>query len=318
VGAGLEERHLVICAGGEPPAQNRCKEVRTMKFETVLYKKQGQIVHVTLNRPEKMNALSPELIRDWNAAIHEVEEDDDVKVVVFKGAGRCFSAGMDLSRVGFVYGMRPPKPGESRAPKVSQRVRLKFDKSLFSEFHRNLLLCSKLTVVQMHGYALGVVFNLALQCDYLIAAENCKLGHVEERLGLGGHTISPIMVLRAGFSRAMDLCLTGRMIDGKEAADIGLINKAVPEKKLEAEVMNFAEGIARYPKDGIAFGKASRHLMYESMGITRWFAEHYIMHSFQTNRVYEPDEFNFFKERRDKGVRDAAHEKHDYFKKLDK
>jgi enoyl-CoA hydratase len=288
-----------------------------MEFETVLYQVQGQIAHVTLNRPEKLNAVSPELIRDWNAAFHEAEEDDDVKVIVLKGAGRAFSAGMDLSEVGFVYGMKEPKHGE-KPPKVSQRARLRFDKNLFSEFHRNLLLCSKLTVVQMHGYALGVAFNLALQCDFLIASENCNLGHVEERLGQGGMTISPIMILRAGFSRAMDLCLTGRMIDGKEAAQIGLINRAVPEEKLEAEVMNLAQGLAKYPKDGIALGKATRHLMYESMGITRWFAEHYIMHSFQTNKVYEPGEFNFFKERRDKGVRNAAHEKHDYFGDLDK
>jgi enoyl-CoA hydratase len=288
-----------------------------MELETVLYEKQGPIVQVTLNRPEKMNSLSPELLRDWGTAIAEAEDDDDVKVIIFKGAGRCFSAGMDLSRVGFVYGMKEPKPGE-RPPKTSQRARLKFDKNLFYTFHKNLLLCSKLTLVQMHGYALGVVFNLALHCDFLIASNDCNLGHVEERLGLGGSTISPIMILRAGFSKAMELCLTGKMITGKEAAKIGLINRAVPKARLEAEVMDFAEGLAKYPKDGIALGKATRHLMYESMGITRWFTEHYITHTLQTNRVFGPDEFNFFKERRDQGVRGAAHKKHEYYEKLDK
>jgi enoyl-CoA hydratase len=288
-----------------------------MEYETVLYEKRGPISHITLNRPAKLNTCSPDLIRDWGAAMREAEDDDDVKIIIFKGAGRCFSAGAPLDQVGFVYGMKEPKPGE-KPPKVPQRVKLKFDRNLFCEFHRSLLLCPKLTLVQMHGYCLGIAFNLALHCDYLIAAEDCKVGHVEERLGLGGMTISPIMILRCGFSRAMDLCLTGKMIEAKEAAQFGLINRAVPAENLEAVAMEFAEGLATYPKDGIALGKATRHLMYESMGITRWFTEHYIMHSFQTNRVYETDEYNFFKERRDKGVRDAAHEKHKVFDKLDK
>jgi enoyl-CoA hydratase len=286
-----------------------------MKYETVLYEKRGPIAHITLNRPAKLNTVSPELIRDWPTAMGEAEEDDDIKVIIFKGAGRCFSAGADLSGVGFVYGMKEPKSGE-KPPKVSQRARLRFDKNLFCEFHRKLLLCSKITVVQMHGYCLGVAFNLALHCDFLIASEDCKVGHVEERLGLGGMTISPMMILRCGLTRALELCFTGKMIDGREAAQMNLINRAVPAEKLEAEVMDFAEGVAKYPKDGIALGKATRHLMYESMGITKWFTEHYIMHSFQTNRVYEPDEYNFFKERRDKGVKEAAHEKHKLFDKL--
>jgi enoyl-CoA hydratase len=144
------------------------------------------------------------------------------------------------------------------------------------------------------------------------------MGHVEERLGLGGMTISPIMVLRAGLTRSMDLCLTGKMIDGKQAVEIGLINRAVPAEDLENEVRELAEGLALHPKDGIAIGKATRHMLYETMGCTRGLLDHYLMHTFQTNRVYDEDEYNFFKQRRDKGVREAAHEKHDYFKALDK
>ena len=83
-----------------------------MAYEFVLYNKEGQVAYVTLNRPERLNAVSPELARDWLAAITEAEEDDDVKVIVFKGAGRAFSAGADLTGVGFVYGMKEPKPGE--------------------------------------------------------------------------------------------------------------------------------------------------------------------------------------------------------------
>jgi len=288
-----------------------------MEYKTVLYDKEGQVVYITLNRPEKLNSVSPDLVVDWTAALTEAEDDDDVKVIVFKGAGRCFSAGAPLDKVGFVYGMQPPKPGE-KPPKVPQRVKLKFDRNLFYDFHRRLLYCKKLTIVQMHEYCLGVAFTLSLHCDLLIATEDCKMGHVEERLGLGGMTISPIMVLRCGLTRAMDLCLTGKMITGKQAAEYNLINRAVPKEILEQEVRDLANGLALYPKDGIAFGKVMREMMYATLGVDRGLMDHYIMHSFQTNRVYDPGEFNFFKQRKDKGVRDAAHDKHDLFKALDK
>jgi enoyl-CoA hydratase len=292
-------------------------EGKAMEYETVLYEKDGHIAHITLNRPKKLNSVSPELVRDWQSAMNEAEEDDDINVIIFKGAGRCFSAGADLSGVGFVYGMKEPKPGE-KAPRVPQRVKLKFDRNLFLEFHRKVLLCQKLTVAQLHEYCLGIAFNIVLHCDLIIASEDCKVGHVEERLGLGGMTVTPMMVLRCGLTKALELCLTGKMIDGKEAVRVNLINRAVPKETLDAEVRELAAALALHPRDGIAIGKATRQLMYETMGVNKGLTEHYIMHSFQTNRVYDPGEYNFFKQRRDKGVRDAAHDKHDLFKALDK
>ncbi len=82
-----------------------------MGYEFILYEKEEQVAFITLNRPDRLNAIGPEIYRDWTAALDEAEKDDDVKVVVFKGAGRAFSAGADLTGVGFVYGMKEPKPG---------------------------------------------------------------------------------------------------------------------------------------------------------------------------------------------------------------
>jgi enoyl-CoA hydratase len=290
-----------------------------MAYEFVLYEKEGQVAYITLNRPDRLNAVGPEILRDWQAAMTEAEEDDDVKVMVFKGAGRAFSAGADLTGVGFVYGMKEAKHGEKgELRRIPQRVKLKFDRALFVDFHRRILFSPKITIAQMHKYCLGVAFQLVLHCDLLIASEDCKLGHVEERLGQGGMTISPIMVLRCGLTRAMDLCMTGKMITGAQAAQYNLINRAVSEEILNDEVKELANGLALFPKDGIALGKATREMMYTTMGIDRGLIDHYIMHSFQTNKVLEPGELNFFKMRRDKGVRGAAHEKHDWFKALDK
>jgi enoyl-CoA hydratase len=290
-----------------------------MEYEYAIYGKEGAVATITLNNPKRLNAVSPELARDWSAALDEAAQDDDVKVIIIKGAGRAFSAGADLTGVGFVYGMKEAKPGETGGlRKIPQRVKLTFDRKMFLDFHRKLLYCPKITIAQMHKYCLGIAFNLVLHCDYLIASEDCKVGHVEERLGQGGMTISPIMVLRCGLTRAMDLCLTGKMITGAQAAAYNLVNRAVPEEILDDEVKELANGLALQPKDGIAMGKAMREMMYTTMGIDRGLVDHYVMHSFQTNKVYDPGEFNFFKQRRDKGVRDAAHDKHDHFKALDK
>lgn len=288
-----------------------------MEYEFAMFDKEGQVAYITLNRPGKMNSFSEGVQRDLKVALTEAETDDDVKVIVFRGAGPCFSAGAPLDEVGYSYGMKTPKPGE-KPPKVPQRVRIKFDRDLFLELFRRILLCRKITIAQLHGYCLGVSFTLVMHCDLLIASEECKLGHVEERLGLGGMTISPMMVHRCGMTKALDLCLTGKMITAQQAADYDLINRVVPRENLEQEVRELANGLALYPKDGIALGKATREMLYETMGVTRGLFDHAIMHSFQTNRVYDKDEHNFFKNRRDMGVKGAAHEKHDHYKALDK
>jgi enoyl-CoA hydratase len=288
-----------------------------MKYENIIYEKSDYIARITLNRPKTLNAMCPELNDEISKAITEANEDDEVKVIIFKGAGRAFCAGADLSGVGFVYGWKEPKHGE-KVRRPSQRVRLHFDRRTFWEQCQQLLLCQKLTIAQAHGYLLGAGMDFFLNCDLLIASEDCKLGHVEERLGMAGISISPMTVLRCGLTHALELCITGKMIDGKEACQVGLVNRAVPADKLEAEVNELAEGLARFPRDGIAIGKTSRHFLYDIMGITKGLTHTYIMHTMGTNISFEPDEFNFFKERRDKGVKDAAHGKHDFYKALDK
>ncbi len=287
------------------------------EYEQIIYDKEGQIVYITLNRPDKMNTLTPQMFHSWGDAIAEAERDDDVKVVIFRGAGRCYSAGAPLDQVGYVYGMKEPKPGE-KPGKIPMRVKIDFDHSLFLEFFRKVLLCKKITIVQMHKYCLGVAFSVAMHADLLVADEECQVGHVEERLGLAGLTLMPIMVERCGLTKAMDLCLTGKMINARQALEWDLINRVVPTDKLESEVRELAEGLALYPRDGIAIAKVARELVYESRGIIRGMMDHAIMHTFQVSRTYEADEYNAFRQRRDKGVKGMAHEKHELFKALDK
>jgi enoyl-CoA hydratase/carnithine racemase len=144
---------------------------------------------------------------------------------------------------------KAPKPGET-SKKPSMRARLHFDGKTFFTQCQELLLCQKITIAQAHGFLLGAGLNFFMNCDLLIASEDCKLGHVEERLGLGGATITPMMILRCGYTRAMELCLTGKMIDAKEAKRAGLINRVVPADKLEQEVNELAEGLALLDRVG--------------------------------------------------------------------
>ena len=238
-----------------------------MDYEQILYEKvTPHIVYITLNRPDKLNSVTREMFTSWGRAITEAEDDDDVKVIVFRGAGECFSAGAPLDQVGYVYGMKDPKHGE-RGGKVPLRVKLNFDRSLFFEFFSKVLFCKKLTIVQMHKYCLGVAFSISLHADLLIADEECKMGHVEERLGLAGQTLMPIMLERCGLTKALDLCLTGKMITAQTALDWNLINRVVPTADLEKEVRELAEGLALYPKDGIAVGKVAENNCMSSGGL---------------------------------------------------
>ena len=289
-----------------------------MKYKNLIYERDGYIARIIFNRPEKMNAISLETTRELDKVITEAEEDDEVKVIIFKGAGRCFSAGFDLSEAGFIYGMKEPKPGEKLTGRPSQRIRLRLDRFTQGELFRHVMLCPKVTIVQAHGYCLGGGIMIAEKCDLILASEDCKFGFAEERLGTGGITMSPMLVLRVGLTKALELQITGKQIDGKEAERIQLINRAVPADQLETEVEDLARAISLYSRDGIAIAKVSRHSVYDMMGVTQWFTTSYWTHTLFTNMKWEPDEYNFFKERRDKGTKFAAHGKQDFYKALDK
>jgi enoyl-CoA hydratase len=282
-------------------------------FDDVIYEKSGYVARITLNDPETMNTN----VKDFHKALQVVEDADDIKVLIIKGAGRALAAGAPLNEVGFVYGWKEPKHGE-KAPRAPMRNRLKFDRKVFYESAMKLLFFPKITVVQAHGYLLGAAMDMYMLCDFIVGAEDCRFGEIEVRLGIPNLTITPIMILRCGLSNALDLCLTGRMMDGKEALRMGLINRAVPADKLEEEVNRYAEGFAKFPFDGIAMGKASKQAVYDNIGITAGLTNHFIMHTMGTNIHFEEDEFNFFKARRDMGVRDAIHTRNKFYEQLDK
>ena len=284
-----------------------------MSYKYVIYEKEGEIATITFNKPEKMNSYVIISVGEDFAevldAITRAEEDDEVKIIIFKGAGRCFSAGQDLSKVGFVYGFGTKK--DERRP--SQRIRLKMDRMGISEGYKRFFFCPKLTIAQVHGFALEAGLMIAMLCDFFVCSDDCMMGFPGQRIGFAGggeHTFGHLM-MTVGMRRALDLYISGRQIDGKEAERIGLVTKSVPPDKLEEEVRALAKDLCLMPRDGIAIGKACRHLFYDRMGLTDSFTYGYITHTMFTNVRHEPGEFNFFRERREKGAKAAFHEKDD-------
>lgn len=276
-----------------------------MKYKHVIYEKEGSIARIIMNKPEKLNAyvfFGGEDAEEIWTAFDQAAEDDEVKVVIWKGRGRAFSVGHDLSKVGFVYGFGTGQADEKRP---SQRIRLKLDRYC-TEQTKKIFTHPKITIAQAHGYCIaGGLWN-AMLCDLITASEDALFGVTEQRMGFGGSGVQVALLIQTvGLKRALDLLLTGKMISAKEAHEMGLVNYLFPSDKLEEETEKLAKAMALYPRDGIALGKATRHLVYDALGLTNSFDLAYVSHTMFTNLRYEPDEYNFFKQRRDKSTREA-------------
>lgn len=275
--------------------------------ERVLYEKDGRIARITLNSPENLNAFQfPRheggMTIELRDKLDRAREDDDITVVLIDAAGRAFSSGADVTHVGRVYGMGTGKDGTRRP---SQRIRLARDAELVG-FFKEVMLYPKITIAQVHGACLGLGFILVSCCDMAVAAQDAKFMRSDQRLGLAANSIDfNHLVLNIGLKRTLGLLLTGGTLSGQQAADIGLINEAVPAEDLPAAATRLAGQVALLPRDGIAMGKALRALNYEALGLTQGLDIHHVGHTLFTNIRWEPDEFNYFRERREVGHRAA-------------
>lgn len=283
-----------------------------MQLKHIIYQKEGELARIIFNRPEKLNAMDfpgqGGIQDDFKKVLDVVEEDDELKAVIIKGAGRSFCAGHDLNTVGFIYGMGTGKPGEKRA---AQRTRLRVDRRWLEGMHARLLNLNKVTIAQVQGHCIGEGLAIALCCDIFLAAETAQIGCAEQRLGFSGSGIGyiPILMLSVGVKRAREMMLTGRLLSGREAEAAGLCARCYPDDQLEAEAEKAAQAIALLPRDGLAIGKATTHLVYDMLGLGAGHTIGYISHTLFTNMVYAPGEFNFFRERREKGTKAAFHER---------
>jgi len=197
-------------------------------YETITVEKRGRVAVMTINRPEKLNALNNKVHSEGVAALDELRKDDDVRVLILTGAGeKSFVAGADISEF------------EGKTP-VTQRDSF-HERSLFNSIDT----FPKPVIAMINGFCLGGGNELAMACDIRMASDNARFSQPEINLGImcggGGTQRLPRLV---GEGRAMEMALTGDMIDAATAERFGLVNHVFPTDQLEAETMKLAEKIA--------------------------------------------------------------------------
>ena len=191
------------------------------KFETVLYDKKGPICYITLNRPEKLNAATDQLVEDVNDALFEFDADPDLHVAILSGAGRAFCSGADVQQ----RQLRTPEEMRRLGGPAGRRSR---DNNLGEAINW------KPVIAAVHGYALGLGYSLSQSCDLVVAAEGTQFQIREVQRGLGGAQHWVATWFWTGSRFANEVALTGRMFGAEEALQHGMLNRVVPRPELMA------------------------------------------------------------------------------------
>jgi enoyl-CoA hydratase len=198
-----------------------------MTFETVLYDVRDGLARIRLNRPHRLNAMVPQLMRDLHHALRTAADDPAVRVVILSGEGRAFCAGDDL---------KESARGHGGVAEIREFV------NEIQQVTVDMKTMAKPIIGAVHGYAVGGGCELALDCDLVVAAEDAKFAFTETGVGLfctGG--VTHFLPRTVGLARAKELIMTGEFFDGREAARLGLVNRAVPGDQVVAT----AEALAR-------------------------------------------------------------------------
>src|SRR5881394_1422762 len=232
-------------------------------FETLLYGEGDGIATITLNRPDSLNTIVPPMPEEVEAAVERAVRDEGVKVIVLRGAGRAFCAGYDFGD-GFHHWDEALTtdgkwdPGKdfvaATAPALAPTQKL-----------MSIWRAPKPVIAQVHGWCVGGGSDMALCADLVVASEDARIGTPYSRMW--GAYLSGMWLYRLGLTRAKEYALTGKPLSGREAADIGLINEAVPFASLEGTVRALAERLASIPLSQLSAMKLVVNQAYENMGL---------------------------------------------------
>ena len=230
-------------------------------YKTLIYEKKENIGFLTINRPEKMNAISNELITELKKLLDEIEDDDELRVLVITGAGeKAFVAGADINEL--------VNRDANLGRKVSRERQEVF--SRIENLHVPV-------IAAVNGYALGGGLELALACSIRICSEDAQFGAPEVKLGIipgdGGTQRLPRLV---GLGRAMEIVLTGDFINAQEAFRIGLVNRIAPKEKLMENVLELAEKLASRPPLAVRFAKEAVNRSQEGASTSGFALESYL------------------------------------------
>ena len=218
-----------------------------MAYKNITAEKDGAVGVVTLNRPDALNALSEPLMLELTAALDDFEADADIGCIVLTGSEKAFAAGADIKDM------------------QSKTYMDAYLEDFITQNWERVTRCRKPVIAAVAGYALGGGCELAMMCDFIIAADTANFGQPEITLGvLPGAGGSQRLTRLVGKSKAMEMCLTGRMMDAEEAERAGLVSRVVPADELLGETMATAAKIAAMSRPAAMMVKESVNRAYET------------------------------------------------------
>jgi enoyl-CoA hydratase len=217
-----------------------------MPYETIIAETKGRVGLIRLNRPNALNALNAQIVKDISAALDGFEADDTIGAIVITGSDKAFAAGADIKEM------------------QSKTYMQAYKEDFISAWDR-VARCRKPTIAAVAGFALGGGCELAMMCDILIAADTAKFGQPEIKLGvMPGAGGTQRLIRQVGKAKAMEMCLTGRMMDAAEAERVGLASRVVPAANLVEDAVKTAETIASMSLPIAMMTKESINRAYET------------------------------------------------------
>jgi enoyl-CoA hydratase/carnithine racemase len=229
-------------------------------YSTIRYRTEGRIARITLDRPDRLNAITPDMPREIHAAVDEANADDSVHVIILQGAGRAFCAGYDLKDFAERPGTNICIQDMPWDPMLDYREMKRYTDDMFS-----LWRSYKPTLCKVHGYAVAGGSDIALCCDIVVMEDSAQIGYMPARVW--GCPTTAMWVYRLGPEQAKRMLLTGDTVDGREAERMGLVLKAVPAAELDAEVEKLAARIAGVPVNQLMMQKLMINQALENMGL---------------------------------------------------
>ncbi len=249
--------------GGRAGLRYKC----AMSYQSLTYAVAGRVATITLDRPQRMNAISLEMPGEIADAVDRANRDDAVHVIVLTGAGEGFCSGYDLKDFAEAAGAQPGSQlaGDGGDSRPWDPMADYFGMYEFTQQFMALWRSYKPTIARVHGPAVAGGSDIALCCDLVIMAEEAVIGYPPARVW--GCPTTAMWVYRLGAERAKRMLLTGDLVDGREAARLGLVLEAVPRAQLDARVAELAARIAAVPKNQLMMQKLMVNQAYDAMGL---------------------------------------------------
>jgi enoyl-CoA hydratase len=273
-----------------------------------------RIATITLNNPAQRNSYDAAMRDTIGRYLDRVAEDDDITVVLLRGADGVFSTGADMNNAYGWYGDKSgdTSPGKSAKSRPSQRRRLAVDRKSFSFYH-NFMGFPKVTVGEISGYALGGGFEMALMTDISVIGSDTKIGMPATRFlgpALGSlhmffHRLGPVLARR--------LLLTGDIIEAGAIEHLGVFTDTCDPGSVTARARYWAEKAAKMPADGVVIAKEAFRLVEQSQAYQGEEVASYLFHAYGTNLQFAPGEFNFVKTRAQHGTKEAFRLRDEHF-----